>query len=241
MSEVESTETQESTSTPQDDSSNPSGSSEGGGEWFWAEGVKGEGPRPDYLPEKYKTVEEAAKARSELEKKLGGFTGAPEEYEVEHLGLDPDQHLLKEIMNVGKEINMSQEGLDKLVGRVLDAQEAEESKSLEEEVSKLGDEGSQIMRQYKYFADNHLKPEENEVVKNWIKSADDLKVFAAMTKGIYSKPLPTENSTHLHNHHDTVEALDKEIADNIKRFETDETYRKNLRERRKWAMDKQSR
>ena len=98
-------------------------------DWFWAEGVKGEGARPDYLPEKFTTVADAAKARAELEKKLGAFTRAPEAYAVEHLGLDPEQHTLKELIGLSKELNMSQDGFDKLISKLMGAQEAEKTVS----------------------------------------------------------------------------------------------------------------
>lgn len=49
-------------------------------EWFYANGVKGAGPVPDwYKASKYKTVDEQAKAYPELEKRLGAFTGAPKD------------------------------------------------------------------------------------------------------------------------------------------------------------------
>lgn len=49
-------------------------------EWFYANGVKGIGPVPEwYKATKYKTMDEQAKAYAELEKRLGGFTGAPKD------------------------------------------------------------------------------------------------------------------------------------------------------------------
>lgn len=210
-------------------------------QWFWAEGVPGEGPKPDFLPEKFNNVAEAAKARNELEKKLGSFTGAPDEYKLDHLGLDPDQHMLKEITDVAKDMNMSQEGLDKFVGRLLTAQQAESEKSLEDEVNALGKEGPQLMRQFKYFQENNLKAEESEVVKNWIQSADDLKVFNSLVQGIYNKPIPTENSTHLNNHHESVDSLQQEMAKNKQRFDTDATYRKDWHQRLEYALARENR
>ena len=37
-----------------------------------------EGERPEWLKDKYKTVEDQAKAYNDAEKKLGGFSGSPE-------------------------------------------------------------------------------------------------------------------------------------------------------------------
>jgi hypothetical protein len=45
-----------------------------------ADGVKGKGPPPEwYKADKYKTVDEQAKAYTELEKRFGGFVGAPKD------------------------------------------------------------------------------------------------------------------------------------------------------------------
>ena len=42
-----------------------------------------EGEKPEWLKDKYKSVEDQAKAYAELEKKFGGFTGSPEgDYEM---------------------------------------------------------------------------------------------------------------------------------------------------------------
>jgi len=51
--------------------------------WYYADGVEGQGEKPEYFNDKkYKSLSEQARAQRELEKKLGGFTGAPDQYEV---------------------------------------------------------------------------------------------------------------------------------------------------------------
>lgn len=210
-------------------------------EWFWKEGVKGDGDKPDFLLDKYKSVADQAKSYNDLYKKFGAFTGAPEQYEVEHLGVDPDQHTLKTLMDIGKELNMSQEGLDKLVGRLTTAIEQEKESDLESEISKLGDEGSKLMKQYKYFVDNHLQPEEREVARDWIRTAADLKVFTAMTNGVYNKRIPTENDVHLKNHFESVSELRKEMAQNKDRFDSDKDYRNDWLKRMDYAQQRGSR
>lgn len=238
MSEENITEAPEATQATDNTQAEDAKQTEG---WFWAEGVPGQGERPDFLPSKYKTVADAAKARGELERKLGAFTGAPETYDLEKIGLDSDQHTLKEITSVAKELNMSQEGLEKFLGRIVSAQEAEGQKSLEDEVKALGDEGDRIMRQYQYFRENNLKAEEAEIVNGWIQSAEDLRVFSAMVKGIYNKPIPTENTMHLGNHHETNEEITAEMIKNLDRYRNDETYRKEIRDRRGWAQEREKR
>lgn len=210
-------------------------------EWFWAEGVKGEGPRPDYLPEKFSSVSDAAKARAELEKKLGAFTGAPDAYTVEHLGLDPEQHTLKELIGLSKELNMSQEGFDKLISKLMGAQEAEKTVSLDEELEKLGEEGQRQKRQFDHFAKNNLKTEELELVNGWIKSPSDMKVFNELVKGIYGKRIPTDNSAYLAGNNDTEESVKSEMAANLERYQKDAAYRTDIRNRLNFIEAKNSR
>lgn len=203
--------------------------------WFWAENVPGNGPRPDFLPEKFQTVADAAKARADLEKRLGSFTGSPEQYNIEHLELDPEQHTLKSILDWGKKHNLNQSGLDELVGTLMSSQEAEESVSLEEAVTSMGEEGPRLMRQFKNFHDHHLQPEEQEVVKAWIKTPDELRVFNEIIKGIYAKRLPTDNSMFMGNNYETVDSIKKEMTENLERYKKDKVYREDLRNRIDWA------
>tara|TARA_R110002096_G_scaffold187462_1_gene366846 strand:+ start:4345 stop:4605 length:261 start_codon:yes stop_codon:yes gene_type:complete len=50
------------------------------GEYFLSDGIKGSGETPDwYKADRYASVAEQAKAYTELEKKFGGFKGAPKD------------------------------------------------------------------------------------------------------------------------------------------------------------------
>lgn len=96
--------------------------------WFWAEGQQGEGEPPEWLKVgKYKSVADQAKAYTEAEKRLGAFTGAPEEYELSlpedmelpegvDVALDKDDPLMVEAVKWGKAHNLSQDGFTQLVG-----------------------------------------------------------------------------------------------------------------------------
>ncbi len=66
-------------------------------EWFYANGVKGSGPAPAwYKADKYKTLEDQAKAYPELEKRFGAFTGAPKDGKYEFT-VDPALNLKVEM------------------------------------------------------------------------------------------------------------------------------------------------
>ena len=88
--------------------------------FYWAENVAGEGERPEWLLKKHKTVADQAKNYNELQKRFGGFTGAPDEFEIKSPEgydgeLDADDPVVKEFMDLAKESNMNQETFDKLL------------------------------------------------------------------------------------------------------------------------------
>jgi len=91
-------------------------SGEGASDWFYADGVQGEGDRPDFLMDKYSSMAEQAKAYPELAKKMGAHTGSPEEYDLaqpdgtnELFELNMESEGLKNFLTSAKEGGISQE------------------------------------------------------------------------------------------------------------------------------------
>ena len=114
------TETQNDVSreTPVTDATQQAEEPQTAEEWWYAEGIKGQGEKPEFFnSKKYKTLTDQAKAQRELEKKLGGFTGAPDEYEVrvadtyieKGFELDPDDPFVEGFKEFAKEKQMNQE------------------------------------------------------------------------------------------------------------------------------------
>ena len=94
-------------------------------EWFYANGVKGTGEAPAWWKaDKYKTVEEQAKAYPELEKRFGAFVGAPKDGKYEFkvdpaLGLtvelDNDHPVFKSFQDWATKAQLSQEGYNQVL------------------------------------------------------------------------------------------------------------------------------
>lgn len=78
-----------------------------------------QGERPEWLPEKFKSPEAMAEAYKNLESKFGGFSGAPEDYEVAvPEGVDfefyeDSEFGVGQFKEFAKEANMSQETFSK--------------------------------------------------------------------------------------------------------------------------------
>ncbi len=126
MSE-ENTEQVATTDTSDADAVAAAVTTEGDGDkqgWLLAEGVNGAGDAPDWFKaEKYKSVDEQAKAYTELEGKFGSFTGAPDEYEIKlseeltekGVEMTADDPIMAEAMKFAKESGMNQDGFGKMV------------------------------------------------------------------------------------------------------------------------------
>lgn len=97
--------------------------------------------RPEWLPEGYEKPEDLAKAHAELLEKTAAFTGAPESGEYE-LTLSEGQEGftffehekgdIKSFMNIAKEMNMSQEAFQKLLGLYVDSKIVQDEQNLVE-------------------------------------------------------------------------------------------------------------
>lgn len=94
-------------------------------EWFYADGVKGVGAKPDWFKDgKYKTLEQQAKAYPELEKRLGSFVGAPEgEYAVNipeqykgAVDVDTTHPVFAKLGKWARDAQLSQEGYNQVIG-----------------------------------------------------------------------------------------------------------------------------
>jgi hypothetical protein len=195
--------------------------------WYLDDNTPGQGERPDWMPSKYKKASDVGKAYSELEKRLGSFTGAPETYDLSSLEIDSNQHMIKEITAVAKELNMSQEGLQKFLGRISTAQETEAQVHLEEQVKQLGKDGEHMLVEFKNWTKDYLKPEEREVVTEWVRSADDLKAFNRIMAHTHMTSVPTSHTMTMANNFEGVKELRQELTKNIERFENDKTYQKD--------------
>lgn len=93
--------------------------------WLLAEGVLGQGEKPEWLKsDKYKSAEEQAKAYVGLEKRLGAFVGAPKDgkYEFkapegyEGVTVDMEHPLMKEFTKWATESQLSQKGYNEMLG-----------------------------------------------------------------------------------------------------------------------------
>ena len=167
------------------------------GEYFLAEGIKGAGETPEwYKSDKYQSVAEQAKAYTELEKKFGGFKGAPKDGYTAPEGIEPDDALLTELTEFAKDTNMSDEAFGR-AWELLSAQEqAVEEVTQEMEMQKLGDNATQRLKTVEGFLKNNLDADTYSAAQELVTSADSVALIEMIVKATMPSKLPIEGGEH---------------------------------------------
>jgi len=154
--------------------------------WKYADEINGEGDRPDWFKDKYNSVSDQAKAYSELEKKFGGFTGAPEEdYELvlpEDVEgeFDMEDPRLSWFTQVAKESNMSQDTFTQMLHGWVQHEVEGVNGSREEEIQALGSNAQARLKDLGDWGGANLSPEEFEGFKMLASSAAGVQTLEAL-------------------------------------------------------------
>ena len=197
-------------------------------DWYHADGVKGEGPRPDWMKEKYKSVADQAKAYNDLEKRLGSFKGAPEKYdlsieghpEIQFADNDP---LMTEWVKEAKAANMSQEFFTKSLTTYMNALTVNEPDP-EVEMQKLGPTAKQDVATISQWARNNFSDEEYGTFKSLMNTADSVRLFEKISQKLRaSNNAPPNNKSTSYESEESVLAL---IG--TERYNTDPIHRKEV-------------
>lgn len=117
---------------------------------------KGEGEiyeRPDWFPEKFwdekdgPNIENMAKSIAHLEKKLGET--APDNYDLSEVQVDPEDPVVKAVLDFGKEKQLSNKSITGLINTVIEITggvQEQEDIDLNNEREKLGPKASEIIQ-----------------------------------------------------------------------------------------------
>ena len=215
-------------------------------EWFLYEGVKGVGKPPEwYKADKYKTVAAQAKAHTDLEKRFGAFTGAPENgvYEIklpENLdgSLDVEHPLLKGLQTWAAEKQMSQEGFTEAITML-----AEYEASLVPDISvikaEVGDNADARIAAVASWGKANLKPDEFETLREATSGPNAAAVFKTIEAVVAKSrqvrlPKPGEDVVAAQPGGEAaINAAQAKIGPDGKRlFETDAAYRAKVEKMR---------
>lgn len=165
------------------------------GEYFLTDGIKGTGDMPEwYKGDKYKSVAEQARAYTELEKKFGGFTGAPKDgYDVFE-GVEEGDELWSELVEFGERQNMSQGALHEAWGLLTAQEEALEQVNLEMELEALGDRGTERIKTVEQFLKNNLDADTYERVRYAVNTAASVELVETLINATSPAALPIDGN-----------------------------------------------
>jgi hypothetical protein len=190
----EQAEVQETTSDTLLDNAEPT---LGENEYFLAEGIKGTGETPEwYKADKYQSVAEQAKAYTELEKKFGGFKGAPKDGYAAPEGVEQDDALLAELTEFANDTNMSQEAYGRAWELLTAQEQVVEEVSAEQEMAKLGDNATQRLKNVEGFLKNNLDSDTYTQVQDLVTTAESVQLIEAIVKATVPAKLPIEGGEH---------------------------------------------
>lgn len=195
--------------------------------WYWDENTPGIGERPSFLPEKYKTVADVAKAQRELEQRLGS---APAEYDFSkgESWIEPEYEPFHEMAEFAKSKHVPQEVMDKMletVGMYLD----EFKTDLNEEKLKLGERASERLGILNNWARANLSEKAYLSLSAGMRTADAIEALeeirAKMESG--NTMIPNSNAS-LAQGGMTIEEYRSELQSNYSKFKSDPAYRKQM-------------
>ena len=199
--------------------------------WYFKEGVPGHGDKPEYLLEKYKSVEDQARAYVEAQKALGAMSGAPDQYDfgdlVEHIDIE-NEHL-KELQEWAKQNKISQEAMTKFSKKFMDYA-----------VSSLPDEAAEIEK---------IDASKLSTLQNWVKQTltkesietlnklpVSVEMFNALSELRHAALDKGSNAVTKHKldsvqRFQSKQDIEDEMAMNYEKYRTDRVYQANIYKR----------
>ena len=159
--------------------------------YFLAEGIAGEGEPPEwYKADKYKSIAEQAKAYTELEKKFGGFKGAPKDGYAAPENIESDDELFVQLKDYAAKYNMSQDAFNSAWDLLSAQNQASQEINTEAELEKLGDNAQQRVQIVNNFLKNNLDASMYEEVSARVVDANSILIIESLVKALAPAKLP---------------------------------------------------
>jgi hypothetical protein len=196
--------------------------------WFIDEGIPGQGERPSWLPDKFKSVADLARSNAELEKRLGTV---PDNYDFSKSRfLDPDYVPFQELASTAKDKRVPQEFIDKMIESV-DKYVDEFRVDTAEELKRLGDNAKERVQVLDNWAKANLSKEAYEGLTNSLNNAEAIKALEELRGKMMSNTPQVPNNQGNVNGSASLEDLKMELQTNLQKFKDDPKYRVDLQKR----------
>lgn len=207
--------------------------------WYIQDGVPGVGDRPQWLPEKFKSVEDIAKSYSELEKRVGS---APKEYDTSkgESWIDTEFAPLKEMLDFAKTKHVPQDVMDKVfesVGNYLNEFKVDYS----QEIQKLGDKAQERLQVLDNWAKSNFSEETYAALTNNMRTADAIKAIEEVRNKMNSNTTTIPTGEYDNNANaPTLQDIQSEMNKNLDRYKSDPAYRRELQHKMEMASKNSS-
>lgn len=195
--------------------------------WYWDENTPGSGERPSWLPTKYKSAADVAKAYTELQKRLGQ---APNEYDFSkgEGWIEPDYEPFQHMAEFAKQNHVPQSVMDKMletVGLYLD----EFRTDIGEEKAKLGEKASERLQVLNNWAQSNLSEKAFQVLSGTMRTADAIEALEEIReKMLQNNTMVPGNNAASSGSGMTMEEYRSELQANYKKYKEDTHYRKEM-------------
>jgi hypothetical protein len=202
-------------------------------EWYWDENTPGEGERPDFLPDKFKSVADAAKSYSELEKKLGSV---PSDYDLSEADwIDQDSEKISGLKEIAKKHHMSQQAFKDMLDGV-NSYLSDFDVDIEKEKAKLGDNIEERLGKLDNWAKSNLSEKAYNAIADSLDTADKIQALEEIREKMIGDTtnIPTGNESTS----ETMEDLQNELALNMAKYKTDSKYRRDIENRMEKVLSK---
>lgn len=167
--------------------------------WLISDGLEGTGDKPDFMLDKYHTMADQAKAYPELASKFGGFTGAPENYEMTMPeGIEgeiaTDDPLIGAFQDWAKENNLNQSGFTDIMHMFIKNEHETTGTNRETELNAIGDKAQERLQNVSDFAQANMSPDGFEGLKSILTTAQGMHAVEELI-GLSRTPKIPDTST----------------------------------------------
>jgi hypothetical protein len=201
------------------------------------QGVAGQGETPPewFKVDKYKSVDEQAKAYNELATRFGGFEAAPKDDYALPEGIDEnslDGGMIDIVKGLGKEYNMSQKMFNDLVSKVNEYQSGQMEQNKQQAMETLGEKAQARISNVNDWLNVNAPKEMVEIIAPMATSAEAIKVlefFIGKSKGAKVADQSTQPTSKMTQSEYGEMLMAKDNYGNLK-ISTDRDYKKKMDE-----------
>ena len=182
--------------------------------------------RPEWLPEKFKSPQDLAKAYSELEKT---FAAPPDKYDLtKSKFLDGEHQAVKELAEYARSKRVPADVMDKFQESV-DKVFGEFERDPEKEMAKLGENAKDRMDKLNGFVKAHLDEPDYKALMSNLNSAESVVALEKLRNKFMSEnnQIPNGNVTGTGGGAPTLADMQAELNNNLDKYKKDPAYRKD--------------